>query len=112
MLVGMRFGVPGLPCLRDDGTADFGGVGVFLVRFSNEISVPSAFLIISLAARGTNIREPTSSWLAPDMGEVDGVGGGDVKPRLFEECERAEMGGQVDRRGQKCEIVSALRVSE
>jgi hypothetical protein len=72
MLVGLRFGVPGLPCLSttfgDDGTADAGGVGVLLVRFSNETSVPSAFLIVSLAAaRGTNVREPTSNRLAPDM---------------------------------------------
>ena len=57
------FGVPGLPGLNttlgDDGTADLGGV--FLVRFSNETSVPSAFLIVSLAAdRGTNAREATS----------------------------------------------------
>jgi len=53
-------------------------------------------LIVSLelaAARGTNVREPTSSRLAPDIDGVDGVGGGDVKPRLFEECERAERWG-------------------
>jgi len=96
MLVGLRFGVPGLPCLTfgDDGTADVGGMGVLLVRFSNETSVPSAFLIVSLAAaRGTNAREPTSSRFAPDMEGVEGVDGGDVKPRLFEECERAEGWG-------------------
>ena len=98
LLVGLRFGVPGLPCLSttfgDDGTADAGGVGVLLVRFSNETSVPSAFLIVSLAAaRGTNVRERTSNRLEPDMEGVDRVGGGDVKPRLFEECERAEGRG-------------------
>jgi hypothetical protein len=104
MLVGLRFGVPG-PCLStafgDDGTADVGGVGALLVRFSSETSVPSAFLIVSLAAaRGTNVCEPTSNRLAPDKGKgVDGVGGGDVKPRLLEECERAEGRGWVDRRG-------------
>ena len=97
MLVGLRFGVPGLPCLSTalggDGAAVVGAGGVFLVKFSNETSVPSAFLIVSLAAaRGTNAREPTSSRLAPDIG-VDGVGGGDVKPRLFEECARAEGWG-------------------
>jgi hypothetical protein len=65
---------------------------VLLVKFSNETSVPSAFLIVSLvpAARGTNARELTSSRLAAG---VDGVGGGDVKPRLFEECARAEGWG-------------------
>jgi hypothetical protein len=78
MLVGQRFGVPGLPCLStmfgDDGTADAGGVGVLLVRFSNETSVPSAFLIVSLVtAHGTNVREPTSNRLAPD---VEGGTGG------------------------------------
>jgi hypothetical protein len=63
-------------------------MGVFLVKFSNETSVPSAFLIVSLAAaRGTNVRDPISSRLEG----VDGVdGGGDVKPRLFEECARVE----------------------
>ena len=96
MLVGLRFGVPGLPCLSttfgDGGTAAVGG-GVFLVKFSNETSVPSAFLIVSLAAaRGTNAREPTSRRLAEIEG-VNGVGGGDVKPRLFEECARAEGWG-------------------
>ena len=96
MLAGLRFGVPGLPCLSttfgDGGTADVGGV--FLVRFSNETSVLSAFLIVSLAAaRGTNVREPTSRRLALDREGVCGVGGGDVKPRLFEECERAEGWG-------------------
>ena len=66
-------------------------MGVLLVKFSNETSSPSAFLTVILAAvRGTNAREPTSSRLAPDMEGVDGVGGGDVKPRLFEECARAE----------------------
>ena len=80
MLVGLRFGVSGLPCLcttlRDDGTAVAGGVVVLLVKFSNETSVPSAFLIVSLAAgRGTNAREPPSSQLA-DMEGVGGVGGG------------------------------------
>ena len=65
-----------------------------MVRFSNETSVPSAFLIVSLAAaRGTNAREPTSSRLALDMAGVAGVCGGDVKPRLFEECARAEGWG-------------------
>jgi hypothetical protein len=70
-------------------------VGVLLVvNFSNETSVPSAILTVTLAAaRGTNAREPTSSRLAPDVGGVDGVGGGDVKPRLFEECVRAEGWG-------------------
>jgi hypothetical protein len=66
MLVGLRFGVPGLPCLSTmfggDGTAVVGGGGAFLVKFSNETSIPSAFLIVSLAAaRGTNAREATSS---------------------------------------------------
>ena len=92
MLPGLRFGVPGLPCLSTwgDDTAGVGGVGVLLVKFSNETSVPSAFLIVSLAAaRGTNAREPTSSRLEG----VDGVGGGEVKPRLFEECARAEGWG-------------------
>ena len=98
MLVGLRFGVPGLPCLSttfgDDGRAVVGGVGAFLDRFSNETSVPSAFLIVSLAAaRGTNVREPTSRRLALDREGVDGVGGGEDKPRLFEECERAEGWG-------------------
>ena len=64
---------------------------MFLVKFSNETSVPSAFLIVSLAAaRGTNVRELTSSRLALDM---EGVAGGEVKPRLFEECARAEGWG-------------------
>ena len=67
---------------------------MLLVKFSNETSVPSAFLIVSLAAaRGTNARELTSNRLAPDMEGVDGVGGGEVKPRLFEECARAEGWG-------------------
>ena len=71
---------------------------MFLVKFSNKTSVPSAFLIVSLAvACGTNIREATSSRSAPDMEGVDGVGEGDVKPRQFEECARAE--GWVNRRG-------------
>ena len=71
--------------------AGIGSVGVFLVKFSNKTSVPSAFLIVSLAAaRGTNVHEPTSSQLAPDTEGVDAVGGGGVKPRLFEECTRAE----------------------
>jgi hypothetical protein len=66
MLVGLRFGVPGLPCLsatlRGDDTADVGGVGVLSVKFSNKTSVPSAFLIVSLAAtRDTSESEPTSS---------------------------------------------------
>ena len=64
---------------------------MLLVKFSNETSSPSAFLTVILAAvRGTNVREPTSSRLAPDIEGVDGVGGGAVKPRLFEECARAE----------------------
>lgn len=72
MLVGLRFGVPGLPCLSttfgDGGTVVVGGVGVLLVETFNETSVPSAFLIISLAvAHGTNAREPTSRRLALDM---------------------------------------------
>jgi hypothetical protein len=67
---------------------------VLLVKISNKTSVPSAFLIVSLAAaRGTNVSEPTYSRLAPDMEGVDGVRGGDVKPRLFEECARAEGWG-------------------
>ena len=37
MLVGLRFGVPGLPCLSTalgrDGAAVFGAGGVFLVKF-------------------------------------------------------------------------------
>ena len=94
IIVGLRFGVPGLPCLSTafcgDGTAVVGGVGVLLAKPSNETSVPLAFLIVSLeAARGTNARKPTSSQLA-DMEGVDGVGGGDDKPRLFEECARVE----------------------
>jgi hypothetical protein len=64
-------------------------VGVLLVKFSNETSVPSAFLIVSLAAARGNVREPTSSRLEG----VAGVGGGDVRPRLFEECARAEGWG-------------------
>jgi hypothetical protein len=63
---------------------------VLLVKISNETSVPSAFLIVSLAAaRGTNVCEPTSS----RFDGVAGVGGGDVKPRLFEECARVEGWG-------------------
>ena len=66
---------------------------VLLAKPSNETSVSSAFLILSLeAARGTNVRELTSSRLA-DIEGVDGVAGGDVKPRLFEECARAEGRG-------------------
>ena len=62
---------------------------MLLVEFSNETSSPSEFLTVILAAvRGT--RETTSSRLAPDMEGVDGVGGGDVKPRPSEECARAE----------------------
>ena len=61
------------------------------VKISNETSVPSAFLIVHLAAAcGTNVCELSSSRLALDM---EGVGGGDVKPRLFEECERVEGRG-------------------
>lgn len=71
-----------------------GIVGVILVIFSNETSVPSAFLIVSLAAVcGINLREPTS-----DMERVDEVGGGNVKLRFFEECARAE--GWVRSRGE------------
>jgi hypothetical protein len=63
-----------------------------------------AFLTVSLAvACGTSAHEPMSSRLAPDM-EGDRVGGGDVKPRLFEECERAE-GGAGGQERQQCEIV-------
>jgi hypothetical protein len=53
-------------------------------------------IILAAAAHDTNVHEPTSSRLAPDMEGVDGVSGGDVKPRLFEECARAEgwAGGQ------------------
>jgi hypothetical protein len=77
-------------------------VEVLLVKFSNKTSVPSAFLIVSLAAaRGTSAREQTSSQLEG----VDGVVGGDVKPRLFEECARAKG---WDRRSNS-EIVWALR---
>ena len=66
---------------------------MLLAKFSNETSSPSGFLTVILAAvRGTNVREPTSSRLAPDMEGIDGVGG-DVKPRLFEECARAEGWG-------------------
>ena len=62
------------------------GVGVLLVKIPNETSVPMAFLIVDLAgARGTDVYEPTSSRLALGMEGVDEVGGGDVKPRLFEE---------------------------
>ena len=66
-------------------------MGVLLVKFSKETSLPSAFLIVSLAAvRGTNPREPTSNQLALDIEGVDEVGGRDVKLRPFEECGRAE----------------------
>ena len=59
-----------------------------------------AFLIVSLAAaRGTNVHEAMSGQLALDREGVDGVGGGDVKQRLFEECESGGVGGRVDRRG-------------
>ena len=52
--------------------------------------------VILAAVRGTNVHESTSSRLAPDMEDVDGVGGGDVKTKLFEECARAEgWGGWV-----------------
>lgn len=95
MLAGLRFGVPGLPCLSPElwgaGTAGVDGIGVLLVKVSKETSVPSAFLTVTLAAvRGTNVREPASSRLATEIEGVDGVGGGDVKPRLFE-C--ARVGG-------------------
>ena len=83
MLVGLRFGVPELLCLSAE----------LLVKFSNETSSPSGYLTVILAAvRGTNVRESTSSRIAPDMEDVDGVGG-DVKTRLFEECARAEGWG-------------------
>lgn len=39
------------------------------------------------APRGTNVREPASR-RGPDREGVDGVGGGEVKPRLFEGCVR------------------------
>ena len=46
---------------------------MLLAKPSNETSVPSAFLIVSLeAARGTNVRELTSSRLA-DIEGVDGL---------------------------------------
>ena len=71
--------------------AGVGSVGVFLVKFSNKTSVLLAFSIVSLAAaHGTNVREPTSSRLVPDTEGVDAVGGGGVKPRLFEECTSVE----------------------
>ena len=67
------------------------GTGVLLVKFCNETSVPSAFLTVTLAAvRGTNVRKPASSRLTLDREGVDGVGGGEAKPRLFEGCMRVE----------------------
>ena len=71
--------------------AGIGSVGVFLVRFSNKTSLPSAFLIVSLAAaHGTKACELTSSRLALDMEGVSEAGRGYIKPRLFEECARVE----------------------
>ena len=77
--------------LRDDRVGVV-GVGVLLVRFSKETSVPSAFLTVTALAVAcrTNVHEPASRRLAPDIEGVDGVGGGDVKPRLFEACVRVE----------------------
>ena len=93
MLPYLQFGVTGLPCpsttlCGDDTTAGVGSMGVVLVKISNGTSVPSALIVSLAAAHGTNATEPTSSRLEG----VDGVGGGggDVKPRLFEECVRAE----------------------
>ena len=62
------------------------------MKFSNETSVPSAFLIVSLAAAcGTNVRELSSSQLALDM---EGVGGGDVKLRNVREWREGGTSGQ------------------
>ena len=50
---------------------------MLLVKFVNKTSVPSVFLTVILAAcRGTNVREPISSQLAPSMEKVGRVGEG------------------------------------
>ena len=61
---------------------------------------------MTLAAdRGINAREPASSRLLPGRAGVEGVGGGDVKPRLFEGCARVGGWGAWTGEAMACDRV-------
>ena len=84
-------------------------MGVLLIKFSRETSVPSGFLTVTLAAdRGINAREPasTGSRLLPGRAVgVDGVDGGDVKSRLFVGCARVGGWGAWTGEAMACDRV-------